>query len=50
MKKVKYIIETELPEGTDTNAAFNHVIDWLQDNLERSFPEGLGESIIYYYE
>lgn len=50
MKKVKYIIETELPEGTDTNAAFNEFIDWLQSKMERSYPKGLGESTVYYYE
>ena len=50
MKKIKYIIETELPEGTDTATAFNEFIDWLQDKMNRNFPKGIGESTIYYYE
>lgn len=50
MEKIKYIIETELPAGTDTKAAFNEFIDWLQSKIERSFPKGLGENTVYYYE
>lgn len=50
MKQVKYIIETELPEGTDTATAFNEFIDWLQDKMNRNFPNGIGESTVYYYE
>lgn len=50
MEKIKYVIETELPAGTDAKAAFNEFIDWLQSKIERSFPKGIGENTVYYYE